>query len=77
MSHTPLFIHSTETILIAFIIYLLFMKKNKSRTPELTEKDVDELIADWKPVSHVSYREIVSTAFTYTYYIGSIGTSYE
>jgi hypothetical protein len=42
-------------VLVLFIVYLVFMKKSKkSRRSELSEADVNELIAEWKPVSDVS-----------------------
>mmetsp|Transcript_18199 Transcript_18199/g.37369 ORF Transcript_18199/g.37369 Transcript_18199/m.37369 type:complete len:542 (+) Transcript_18199:18-1643(+) len=38
-----------ETMLLVFILYLVFLKKQKKVRSELTEADVEDLIAEWKP----------------------------
>ena len=39
-----------ETMLVFFIVYLVFFKKQKKARSELTEDLVDQLIAEWEPV---------------------------
>ncbi len=39
-----------ETVLLVFILYLVFGKKPKATRSELTDQDIDELVAEWKPV---------------------------
>ena len=41
---------AAEALLLLFIVYLVFVKRpSKPRGPELTKKEVQELVEDWKP----------------------------
>jgi hypothetical protein len=37
-------------VLLVFILYLTFWKRPKKERSELTDADIDELVAEWKPV---------------------------
>jgi len=65
-----------ETLLLIFVVYLLFLKKPKKSRSELTKADVEELINDWKPAPLVpplseTDKKVLASTVVVSEYLGS------